>query len=120
MLNPSSGRIGWNFIPEQAASVAHSQYVDFSISIDVRRDNIVGPFYNGVGVFYKFLFSWFGCVSVPGGSGDLVYPAIAIHIESCSADIGWRFLAEQVSDPAIRAFIFEPPYSSTIASGNPV
>ena len=112
--------VGRDFVPEQATSVAHCQQVKLLVSIDVCGDVVVGFFYNCVGILYKFLFSRFACISVPGGAGDLVNPAITIHIKSSSTYFCRDFLAKQVPDPVIRAFILKPPNICAIASSNPV
>jgi hypothetical protein len=57
-----------NLIPVQSAPVAHSDHIEFAITIDISGHIVMGFYNSSIGILDKFLLSWFSGVTEPGGA----------------------------------------------------
>lgn len=118
VLDPGLGRVRRNGVPEDALLIEEGEEVEFAVAVEVGGEIVVG----GDGAGFEALKRLPGVtgVAIPGGAGDLVNPAVAVHVEGRTADVGGSFLADQMAAPVVRGAVLEPIDRASAGAGDEV
>src|SRR5687768_8105133 len=105
---PRLSRVARNLVPKDALHVLHRNEVQLAVAIHIGSSVVVGG-NRAIGKSLEWLLPRVSWIAIPGPARTVIDPAIAVDVEGRAANIGRRFIADQVSLPIVGGSVFPPP-----------